>query len=216
MSTREVSDPLETFKKLHQKVAALGISGEQLASLDAFQNLKVHRKSRWPKIFAVLAALMAVFVGMLCVNWPIQRRTLLDWYFYAQDMETEKEQCIVELHDAFLDVLRPPVDCAICENVTEVDRVSNLSQSLFEAKFAYSGRPVVVLDGTKTWTATKIFSFDFFKNIYGEDSPALVNQDSSCQFFPYKTNFQSLGEVFNMSEERAGMTDGSEPWYIGW
>ena len=58
------------------------------------------------------------------------------------------------------------------------------------------------------------FSFDYFKSIYTDDSPALENFERDCQFFPYQTDFLNLRHVFNMSASRAGMR--GEPWYIGW
>ncbi|ELU11050.1 hypothetical protein CAPTEDRAFT_142276 [Capitella teleta] len=128
----------------------------------------------------------------------------------------EHEQCLVDVADVLLDVVRPPVDCGICRGITSVDTVSKLSPELFEMKYAYSGRPVVITDATVGWSATKTFSFDFFKGIYGEDSPVLQPSEVQCQFFPYKTDFKNLAEVFNMSAERAQMKDGTKPWYIGW
>ena len=82
--------------------------------------------------------------------------------------------------------------------------------------FSPTGVPVVVTDGTKNWTAPEVFSFKFFKGIYKNNSPALDNYDDKCQFFPYRTNFNSLRDVFNMSDERAQLKDGTKPWYIGW
>ena len=43
---------------------------------------------------------------------------------------------------------------------------------------------------------------------------ALERVQSDCQFFPYKTNFNSLGEVLQMSKERE--EGKGKPWYIGW
>ena len=55
------------------------------------------------------------------------------------------------------------------------------------------------------------------QGIYPEDSPVLRSSvEHNCQFFPYKTDFHSLQEVFNMSDDRAQLKDGAEPWYIGW
>ena len=82
--------------------------------------------------------------------------------------------------------------------------------------FSPTGVPVVVTDGTKNWTAPEVFNFKFFKGIYKNNSPALDNYDDKCQFFPYRTNFNSLRDVFNMSDERAQLKDGTKPWYIGW
>ena len=74
----------------------------------------------------------------------------------------------------------------------------------------------MITNATQNWTATDVFSFDFFKNLYPEDSPVLHVSEAKCQFFPYQTDFNSPYEVFHMSEDRAQLKDGSEPWYIGW
>ncbi len=79
-----------------------------------------------------------------------------------------------------------------------------------------TGKPVVITDATVNWTANSHFTFNFFKSIYGKESPVLDGLDSNCQFFPYKTDFENLGEVFQMSASRAMLMDGSDPWYIGW
>ncbi|CAL7940419.1 unnamed protein product [Xylocopa violacea] len=75
--------------------------------------------------------------------------------------------------------------------------------------YAYSGRPVVVTDAMANWTATTKFSFAFFKSLYD-------GEDANCQFFPYKTEFKSLQDVFEMSESRASLEEGTKPWYVGW
>ena len=40
--------------------------------------------------------------------------------------------------------------------------------------------------------------------------------NKGCQFFPYRTNFDTLQDVFNMDPDRAAFKPGTEPWYIGW
>ena len=74
----------------------------------------------------------------------------------------------------------------------------------------------MITGATKNWTAPDVFSYDFFKRLYSKDSPALYGSGEKCQFFPYKTNFYSLHDVFQMSDDRAQLKDGTEPWYIGW
>ncbi|KAL0268798.1 UNVERIFIED_CONTAM: hypothetical protein PYX00_010613 [Menopon gallinae] len=116
--------------------------------------------------------------------------------------------------DTLTKVFRPPVQCSMCQGITHVEKVANLTPDLFEDRYAYSGRPVVITDGMVNWTAREVFSFDFFKGIY----ETRMEQWSTygCQFFPYNTEFNHLREVFNMSRERATMVDGTEPWYVGW
>jgi hypothetical protein len=54
------------------------------------------------------------------------------------------------------------------------------------------------------------FGFRLFKNL--SDSKLL----KACQFFPYKTEFNTLEEALDMDEQRAVMAPGYAPWYIGW
>lgn len=79
----------------------------------------------------------------------------------------------------------------------------------FANSYAYSGKPVVITDAMMNWTAPKVFSFSFLKTLYH-------GEDANCQFFPYKTEFHSLQDVFDMSDSRATMAKGTKPWYVGW
>jgi hypothetical protein len=81
-----------------------------------------------------------------------------------------------------------------------------------------TGRPVIVVDAMDDWEATGVFSYEFFKRLYSSEDAAFLDkfEDARCQFFPYKTEFRSLREVFEMDDERAGMKPGFKPWYIGW
>ena len=38
----------------------------------------------------------------------------------------------------------------------------------------------------------------------------------ACQFFPYKSDLQSLVEAMNMSDDRASFKEGEKSWYFGW
>lgn len=69
----------------------------------------------------------------------------------------------------------------------------------------------MVTDAAANWTAMEIFSFAFLKDLYQDRHDV-----EDCQFFPYKTEFKSLRDVFNMSTSRALMKAGSKPWYVGW
>jgi len=83
---------------------------------------------------------------------------------------------------------------------------------LSASSYAYSGKPAVVTDAMANWTAPEVFSFAFLRTLYrGERASS-----GRCQFFPYKTEFQSLRDVFEMSDERASLDKGTEPWYVGW
>ncbi|XP_033219937.1 bifunctional arginine demethylase and lysyl-hydroxylase JMJD6-like [Belonocnema kinseyi] len=119
------------------------------------------------------------------------------------------DRCLVEQPSLAQKFFRPAVDCSMCIDVQQVERLSNLDPITFEERFAYTGRPVVIVDGAANWTAMEKFSFSFFKDLYHR-------QRSNCQFFPYQTEFRNLHEVLNMSAERAQLKSGTAPWYVGW
>ena len=125
------------------------------------------------------------------------------------------EECLVAVDSLLITLFRPPVNCRICRGLTQVDRVSRLSHEQFEERYAYSGRPVIVTDAMSNWSALQTFNFEFFRGIYSHDSPTLVASED-CQFFPYESGFRNLSDVFLMTNERANLHSGSEPWYIGW
>ena len=193
-----------------------GIPLENLCLLPSVKRLKRSPGSWIRPVLYILSSVCVLFAAILIAEWPVNRETILEFYFDLFDQDIDQESCILELGDAVVDLARPPVDCSICESVHKVDKVSGISQEKFEEFYAYTGRPVVIKDGIKNWTATKTFSFDFFKSVYHEDSPALLNQETNCQFFPYKTTFGTLAEAFNMSSARAQGQDGTDPWYFGW
>lgn len=109
---------------------------------------------------------------------------------------------------------RPLQSCNFCRDVKEVPIVSNISPDEFERRFAYSSAPVIVKDATQNWTATEVFTYDYFRDLY-LDAFEFSNK-ASCQFFPYKTEFKSLQDAFRMDEARARYEKGQKPWYFGW
>ena len=57
------------------------------------------------------------------------------------------------------------------------------------------------------------FSFNFFSELYKNlSSPALTGEDG-CQFFAWDfSEFVNLGEVFDMSKDRAELKGNYTPW----
>lgn len=216
------SEVEERFLKILRHARRLGLTAEQLTSLESIDVLRdadaSGTPSRWRSWMVrglyLVVAVKVIVVLMWMVQSPVSRMDLVA-FFFRLDVETQP--CLVSVDSAsIISLVRPPVSCSVCRNQSTVDRVARISRESFESKYAYSGRPVVITDATRDWTAPAAFSFEFFRGIYAEDSPVLTTNDNNCQFFPYKTNFQNLSEVFRMSAERANMLDGSEPWYIGW
>ncbi|XP_046406321.1 uncharacterized protein LOC124171223 [Ischnura elegans] len=179
--------------------------GGESSRLEGARRLLGHRRSiaGWPPWLP--AAILAVTLALIA--WPAIELLPLGWS--AQDA------CSVYMPDQLVRALRPPEDCSMCRGLTKVEKVANISPEEFEKRYAYTGCPVVIVDAMVNWTAQNEFSFEFFKELY-EESSEYSSFQMNCQFFPYETEFQSLQEVFNMSEDRARMKQGTKPWYIGW
>ncbi|XP_046683673.1 bifunctional arginine demethylase and lysyl-hydroxylase JMJD6-B-like [Homalodisca vitripennis] len=155
----------------------------------------------------VVTVTVAVAYGLQLYTHAGLARALLKWRGY----DIYRERCAVTLPDKLVNWVRPAEDCTMCVGITQVDKVSGILPEEFETKYAYSGKPVVVVDGTLSWPGRHILTFQFFKDLYNGSL-----EQVACQFFPYETEFRSLREVFRMSDDRAQMRDGTKPWYIGW
>ncbi|XP_033342463.2 uncharacterized protein LOC117229780 [Megalopta genalis] len=183
-------------KELHSIVAKIeetGLTNRTLKLVHA-QSLLRPRGSKIRKRHLWILLIFAWILGQLL--WNHVR--------VARD-----DRCLAGLPSFTQKIFRPAEDCSICRDVQQVDRISNVVPGTFEERYAYSGRPVVVTDATTNWTAPGIFSFAFFKSLYD-------GENANCQFFPYKTGFKGLQDVFNMSASRSLLEKGTEPWYVGW
>ncbi|XP_074109984.1 bifunctional arginine demethylase and lysyl-hydroxylase JMJD6 [Cotesia typhae] len=152
------------------------------------------------------------------VKFSVKRKHIfllgfLAWIFYyfvkSHFSDLQFQKCLIEPPDIFQKIFRPAEDCSMCQSIQQVEKLANIDPDFFEQRYAYSGKPVVITDATVNWTAAQLFSFSFFKSLYH-------GRAANCQFFPYKTGFKSLQDVFNMSEDRILLKPGSEPWYVGW
>ncbi|XP_029193124.1 bifunctional arginine demethylase and lysyl-hydroxylase JMJD6-like [Acropora millepora] len=126
-----------------------------------------------------------------------------------------EEPCLINVNEISIEVTRKPSNCSlVCDGLNMIPRVSELSKDEFLMKYAYTGRPVVVTDAAKNWSATERFNFTFFKQLFEKNENAYQVNEDECQFFPYRTEFVSLKEAMNMSKERSEWK--GKPWYFGW
>lgn len=203
-SSSKIDDLVSRFTDLREKCIK---SGETVENVRWEFLREVYRippptktsNFNWSKIiwFAILPVLTA-FWG---------------WSF----LENIDSPCLVDPELVYFnEISRKPSECSLlCQGVNEIPRVSNLSKEDFIAKYAYSGRPVVITDAAKNWSAVGKFSFQFFKRLYAKNKEAAEEDpDKGCTFFPYKSGFNSLKEALKMPKSRAQWK--GKPWYIGW
>lgn len=125
-------------------------------------------------------------------------------------------RCAIDNNGFLIEIARPLVRCSMCQHLYEVPIEHNISALEFRKKYAYSSIPVLIKNATSNWSAMETFSFEYLKKLYLGIDGALEAVEDECQFFPYKTEFKTLEDVFNISSERASFKEGEKPWYVGW
>ena len=199
------------FSDILAEAKSRGLTDEEISRLPTVKRLA--RRSRHVSALILAGILLSlVAIGLEANYGLVDLPSLLSRTF---GVELQKQPCLFDNIEPIADMMRPYVDCDICRNMTSIEIVYNVSEEEFTTRFAYTSRPVLIRNATSGWSAHRIFSFDYFRELYAPGSPALENTDRDCQFFPYRTSFENLGQVFDMSEERRTGVKG-DPWYIGW
>ena len=121
-----------------------------------------------------------------------------------------EEPCLVPRLVPYGEVTLPFADCGICSNMSRVPVVENVTVASFLNEYAYSSRPVLVKGAAKDWPAARLFSYEYFRELYSQN-PRTLHQG---QFFAYSSSIESLDEFMSLSSDRASMK--TETWYIGW
>ncbi|RWS17717.1 uncharacterized protein B4U79_13990 [Dinothrombium tinctorium] len=198
MSKRVLKE--KDFDCLLLKLSSLDASDKDLCALNSLNKLfnNVSQSSFAEKRYFLLLFFAILIIAILPL---INIREI----FIRDDTE-----CIVKLPDKWEGIFLPRFDCSLCSNLQKISKLSEITREEFEAKYAYTAIPVVITDAMQNWT-TDVFDFDFFKNLYTNEKYLHDEYETECQFFPYKTNFTSLKQVFEMNKQRA-----ANPWYVGW
>ncbi|XP_023337908.1 bifunctional arginine demethylase and lysyl-hydroxylase JMJD6 isoform X2 [Eurytemora carolleeae] len=169
------------------------------------------------ELSSVLCIVFGVLIGsLLCGPW------IHDIVGYCLGYRWDfVNKCIMESPNENgygTDFCRIPVDCDICKDVHKIDEihVSELSVQLFEERYAYSDRPLVVRNATLDWKAMDTLNYYWFKEQYLSDPEILSYKHEDCWFNKYGTKeFRNLASVFRLNEDRIKLKD-NKPWYVGW
>lgn len=204
------------FLKLKREAKRKGISDEEVYKIfkeekDLNQNepkTKVNERSKKRNLTLIfLAGILPIIFGVLFMFYN-QKEDFVD--------SIREARCAVDNSGLFIEVARPLTNCEMCRNLYHVPIEYEISVDDFSKKYAYTAVPVLIKDATKNWTAMNTFSYDFLKELYVNTSDAFEVTEEECQFFPYKTDFETLEEAFNMTDDRAHFKEGEETWYFGW
>ncbi|XP_071106691.1 uncharacterized protein [Haliotis cracherodii] len=197
---------IEKFLQLRKEGLSKGLSDGEISR--AFKQTKSWTWKGLMSNPAFQTQMLIVLVAVV-IAAKFGFRDLLEEYIYDS-------KCLITNNPLLSEMARPLADCEICRGLTSVPTERGISTERFVEKYAYSKVPVLIKEGTTNWTAMETFSYQFFKQLYTGTKGALVSVEEECQFFPYKTEFATLEEALNMTDERAALQPGEDPWYFGW
>ncbi|XP_064609038.1 uncharacterized protein LOC135473132 [Liolophura sinensis] len=208
---------LKRFEKVLQNTKGVKLGDEAVKRLllengtDDLSNRKsttTNKKKRGRKLLVAAAVVPLLLLLALLLDVELSPSGVMK--------EFKETPCLVDNNAIVMEISRPLVECGACSNLRQVPVETNLTTKDFIEKYAYSGVPVLVKGATTTWSAMSVFSYQYFKELYQSRENALDDVEEDCQFFPYKTEFATLKEVFDMDEDRANLKQGQPNWYIGW
>ncbi|XP_060072059.1 uncharacterized protein LOC132551935 [Ylistrum balloti] len=207
---------IDKFCELHKEATKRGLRRDVIHAVFQGKIVRVtkepgYRLDPWlTKVtwgLAIVIVVLATVLGILAHQFDFKEEVT---------MLVKGSRCIVDNNGFLMEIARPKTNCHICENLVTVPVENNISTEDFLQKYAYTAVPVLVKEATRKWSAMDTFSFRFFRDLYTSVNGSLHAVEEDCQFFPYKTEFETLEEVFNMTEERADFKDGEKLWYVGW
>lgn len=203
------------ISSLIAEAASNGLSREQCTYIAEVKKSKP-RYLKKPINHRFIVLISSLFILLFALKNPDLYKTPVEFIKQLQDdySISSKDACIVGQTALSMELTRPISNCKICENVNKVPIVHNMTQDHFLKYHAYTGAPVLVKGGAANWSALKVFGFKYFKLLYEKLDALSENDELGCQFFPYKTNFATLEQVFKMSKKRAALK--KDQWYVGW
>ena len=208
------SDELyKKFVELKQKALKDGITKEEVC--DVLRG-KETKEAGWV-LYLTIPQLIGLSL-LLTMVLTVLVGAVIKYFKFDEEIQymVSESRCVMDNNGFMIEVARPKTNCKMCQGLASVPIETEMTAETFAEKYAYTSVPVLIKDATHNWTAMRNFSYSFFQKLYKETDGALDKIEEDCQFFPYKTEFHTLADAFNMSDERADFKEGERPWYIGW
>lgn len=197
----------ESFLELNVNFLSAGNSLETLKLIVGTGKTEERRKKVvrvWSRKLIVFI-LLSIFLGSMVEMGILEK---MKKYFSAR-------RCLLENNYVVWELTRPVSNCNFCRDVGAPLVLPNMTRAQFQGH-AYSSRPIVVKNAAANWPASRIFNIPFFRTIYENFPDAYRSIDEECQFLQFKSNFEYLRDVLQMSDKRAAKHSGEESWYVGW
>ncbi|PAA66955.1 hypothetical protein BOX15_Mlig025821g1 [Macrostomum lignano] len=110
------------------------------------------------------------------------------------------------------EIARQPSNCSsMCAGLTSVPVETDISPERFLQLYAYTGRPLLVRNGTRGWRAHQYFSYEFIRDLHDRHPSAYGHGPNIKVIDPFNVELATLHDALHMSEERR-----RRPFYFGW
>ena len=227
----------EAKPSLVQKLSkAIDQMGSKWSNHNIFTNMtRYTRSSKRSVLYAKSHTIHQVSIALL---WLLTAPTITGFFcvcansnfgFLSTLNSLFEQECIVRKPRWLTNHLttKPTANChSICQGLTDVPALEKVSSLEFLTKYAYSGRPLIIRNATKSWTANENFDFAFFKRIfqsYAENLVTILESNAKlspehaklfdvCRFLPFNTNARNLAEFLRISEAKSLENN----YYVGW
>ena len=197
---------ISKINSVYQKALDDGFTDAKVLEILLASNLKKHAEND--------ASMRRTRSRFFCCSVSVAVIAMMATTYYM----TLDPRCIIANNLVLQELARPAVSCDVCKDMFQVPTVNGdtFTREEFLKDYAYNGIPLLVKGGANNWTALQVFSYNYLKDLFVNTEGALEAVEFDCQFFPYKTKFLTLAEVFAMSEARSRIDEGEEQWYVGW
>ena len=194
-----------------KKVDAKIFRAHFLASIKQSQESKVDDlANKRVGAFVLVVILVGVLAAAIGVRAGVYKKDLI--------AVAHSTRCLVSNNEVVKEFVRPVFNCELCRNTSRIERIANISRQEFIEKYAYGTVPVVITGAANGWKALDSFSYLYFKNLYTKDVVVMDDIVQGCQFINWGYHFDSIEEVFNMTDAKTKLEPGpgDDSWYVGW
>lgn len=128
-------EPEDLFLEIFRKCEKLGISPNEFSKFSALKKMKPKTNFRADKVWFWFLAIF-ILVCALFIAIGTQPLTLFfaRIWFYFRGYDIESEMCVFDMPTEVQNMFMPPFDCSACRNLTQIERVTNISPDDFETR----------------------------------------------------------------------------------
>lgn len=134
-------EPEDLFLEILRKCEKLGVSPDDFAELSAVRKLKPKNNNNFGGerfFFFFLSSFILICAAVIGIGSQPLTLFFARIWFYFRGYDIESEMCVLDMPSEVQNIFMPPFDCSVCRNLTEIERVTNISPEDFENRYLLS------------------------------------------------------------------------------